>query len=69
MDDKRDVEREVKRPAINSWTENDPPDEMKKKKSPPKAAKQDGDLENRPRPGTGRPDAEETHRQRLQRSK
>lgn len=69
-DDPKDVEREVDRPAINSWTENDTPDAMKKK--PGKKQKQDprtGIDQSERTPGTGRPDADEGHGQGRQGSK
>ncbi len=62
-DDPKDVERDLKRPAIDSWTENDPPEEMKKKHraTVPRRKEKPSGLDDAPQPGTGRPDAEETY--------
>lgn len=58
-DEPKEVEQSVKRPAINSWTENDPPNEMLKQKSQPitKARSNSPSSDNRT-PGTGRPDVD-----------
>jgi hypothetical protein len=56
-DDPKDIEQGLRRPAINSWTENDPPDEMLKQSPRPKekATSNSPSSDNRS-PGTGRPD-------------
>ncbi len=73
-DDPKDVEQNVKQPAVNTWTENDtPPDGLKRgKKSKTKLEKDDPktlhDVEHRGAPGTGEPDAEETYRRGTRRN-
>jgi hypothetical protein len=55
-DDPKEIEEAVKRPAINSWTENDPPDEMLKQKPRRKAvAESNSPSKDHRSPGTGRP--------------
>lgn len=55
-DDPKEIEEGLKRPAINSWTENDPPDDMIKKKPRRKGvAKSNSPAKDHRSPGTGRP--------------
>lgn len=56
-DDPKEIAEGLKKPVINSWTENDPPDEMMKQK-PRRKAKATSNLPSADHrsPGTGRPD-------------
>lgn len=55
-DEPKEIEEAVKRPVINSWTENDPPDDMLKQKPRRKpVARSTSPAKDRRSPGTGRP--------------
>lgn len=56
IDDPKEVEKDLKRPVINSWTENDPPDEMVKKEPRRKAtARANSPAVDKRTAGMGRP--------------